>query len=928
MKGARSWAAVVFATTLSVVFAGCATEDLEGLSEGGDPVCGNAKCEAGESNFDCPDDCSACTGDACGTCGNGVVEPGENCDGDAFIKDCSEFGYKGGGVSCKADCTLDIASCCNDTCETIGSQQCNANVIESCNDSDQGCRLWQPTTNCADLGQGCSAVSGTPVCEGCVDGCPKEGESHCNGTQIETCKVGLTGCLAWSESQDCASTAQTCDDTKGSAECIGACANQCNILGETRCSGNDLQTCQTNGSCLYWATTEKCAATGGSCDTKTKKCVQGCPNQCAKEGLQTCIGGVVNTCKKDPKGCLIFEAGEDCKTKGAGWKCQLTGPQTAACEPDCTNPCPAVGAQRCQFNAMQTCSLVGTSCKVWTTVNTCPVGQTCSDTGGAPACVTAPITGEDCGTAWEVKAGKNTVNWVATKADHMIAKPSCGSSTLTGPDLVMRYDPTFNGSIDISITKPANNRWTMVVTDQTCGSMTPTLACVNEYSKPSMDAETPVKANQPVYIYLRDTTTGSQPLSNPLTVNITELDCSVFTGNATVVQPAHGSTTTTLSPNLEVTFDAAVNTSKGIITLKHGTTTLSYDLSLSPANLKWSNNNKTLVISSPALPAGANVTVSWTGLEDSTCKKPVTPPPWTFTVITPPCNPGTNGMVGGTVKRYSTGATTFLTEYYVEADADPAGWVYIGGTNALYRTKKTGGAWENVYAKAALSAGTVGYSMLVDDKNIYTLNKQTFGSTKRIFQISSDKGTSWSLVDYAKFPTSPFDDFQGATSYKGDIFAVTHESSTSQDTQIWRMPSTGTAPVDAVLEGSVLGQNYCGGLGVDDANFYVACGLSNRLVKVARSNGAVTLITDVWPLTTIAIGMASHDKDNDGKIDFIYYTGNTGDVYFVCDPGGVAYADKLATFSTSSSHYGLGFDPVAKQLYAYDSTTKELIVIQ
>jgi hypothetical protein len=97
---------------------------------------------------------------------------------------------------------------------------------------------------------------------------------------------------------------------------------------------------------------------------------------------------------------------------------------------------------------------------------------------------------------------------------------------------------------------------------------------------------------------------------------------------------------------------------------------------------------------------------------------------------------------------------------------------------------------------------------------------------------------------------------------------------------------------------------------------------------VARSNGAVSLITDVWPLTTTAIGMVTHDKDKDGKADFIYYKGNTGTVYFACNPGGAAYADELATFSSNTAEYGLGFDPIANHLYAYDSTTRELIVIQ
>lgn len=929
MKSVRSWLSLSLVLGVVAALGGCAAEesDLSASMQGVNPTCGNDLCEAGESNFDCAEDCAACAGGKCGTCGNGVVEAGENCDGEAFVKDCSQFGYAGGGVSCNSDCTVDIIGCCNDTCDSEGSLQCNGNSIESCN-SDKGCRLWQPITNCADQGQGCSTASGAPVCDGCVPGCPTEGATHCNGTEIETCQVSISGCLDWSGSQDCLATGQSCDDSSGTAECTGKCTNQCNLVGETQCSGNDLQTCKDNGSgCLFWFTTEKCAAAGGSCDAKTKQCVVGCANQCAKEGLQTCIGGVVNTCKKDAQNCMAFSAGEDCTAKGSGWQCKLTGPQTASCEPNCTDPCPTVGAQRCQFNAIQTCNLLGTSCKQWQDSTTCPVGQTCDGSGGTPACVTAPITGEDCSTAWAVKAGTTTVNWTATKADHLTVKPACNTSTLTGPDIVLRYDPSFSGSIDLSIEKPANTRWAFVVSDQGCGTLSPTLACSNEYTLTSLDATVPVSANTPVYIYLRDTTTGVTQLDNPLTVHITELDCAVFSAAATVVQPTSGSTTTTLSPNLEVAFDAPVNPAKGVVTVKGATTNLSYDLSLSPANVQWSNTNKTLTIATSALTPGEDVTVSWTGLEDATCKKPVAAPTWTFTVVTPPCSPGTGGMIGSTIKRYPTGATTTLSEFYVATDNDPAGWVYIGGSNALYRTKKTGGAWDNVYAAAALSNSTVGYAMLIDADNIFTIGSVTSGNSKRIFQISSNKGASWSLVDYALFQGYPLDDFQAAVSHKGEIYALTNESSTFQDTQIWRMPASGAAPVSAVMERDVLGQYYCSGLGMDDTYFYVACGSTNRLVKVARSNGAVSLITDVWPLTTSAIGLAAHDKDNDGKVDFIYYTGSTGSVYFVCDPGGAAYADKLTTYNSGSSEYGLGFDAAANQLYAYDSTTKELVVI-
>jgi hypothetical protein len=931
MKGARIWLGLSLAAAMTIAFAGCGSDSGPAPVGSGDPVCGNNVCEAGESVVDCSADCASCAGGQCGTCGNNVIEAGENCDTTAFLKGCKEFLFEAGGVSCNPDCTLNTSGCCNDACPTEGATQCNGNVIESCNMTAAGCRLWVPITNCEDLGQGCNAANGTAGCNGCVNACDTEGETHCNGTEIETCTKGVDGCNIWSATQDCSKTGQSCDATGGAATCTGTCISQCNLQGDKQCSGNDLQSCTDNGSgCLYWSTTEMCAAAGGSCDATAKACVSGCSNQCAKDGLQTCIGSVVNTCTKDVNGCLVFSPGEDCSAKGSEWLCKLTGAQTAACQPTCANPCTTTGEKRCQFNTVQSCNLLGNTCKEWQTVTTCPTGQTCSATSGTPGCVTAPITGEDCGTAWAVKAGANTVNWTATLADHLTSNPTCGSSTLIGPDVVLRYDPTFTGSIDVSINKPVSTRWTLVASDQTCGTLTPSLACLSEFTLDKMNITANVVPGKPVYIYLRDTNSGTATLSDPLIVNITELNCAVFAAKATPVAPAPGSTTTTLSPNVEIDFDAAVTPNKGTVTIKGATTNLSYNLATNPAEVTWSNANKKLVIATAGLKPNDTVTVSWTGLEDATCSKavPAPSPAWTFKVVNPPCSPGAGGMVGTTVTRYATGATTVPSEYYVEADNNPTGWVYIGNYYQLYRTKKTGGAWEDIYSAAALSSTSTGYGMLIDGNNIYTLDDITSGNKGHIWRISSNGGSNFAVQDYANFPGSPTDDTRSAFSYKGQIYMLTQESTSTQDTEIWRAPATGTPPVNAAFERAVPGQLYCSGIGVDDSYFYLACSTGNRLLKVARSNGAVSLITDLWPLSTTTNGMATRDTNNDGKADFIYYKGSTGSIYFACNPGGAAYSDKLVTYGTGTSDYGLGYSAAANALYTFDGITKELVVIK
>ncbi|MEZ4380037.1 MAG: hypothetical protein R3A79_01725 [Nannocystaceae bacterium] len=66
------------------------------------------------------------------TCGDGQLDPGEQCDGDDLgDKDCtsimSEAGFGGGDLACADDCTFDVSGCClgEDTkCQLGGSPSC------------------------------------------------------------------------------------------------------------------------------------------------------------------------------------------------------------------------------------------------------------------------------------------------------------------------------------------------------------------------------------------------------------------------------------------------------------------------------------------------------------------------------------------------------------------------------------------------------------------------------------------------------------------------------------------------------------------------------------------------------------------------------------------------------------------------------------
>lgn len=778
-----------------------------------EPVCGDLVCEGGETASSCADDCG---------CGNGIANPGEDCDGSDFGgATCESVVQRGGTLACNADCTFEVTGC--------DETMCGNGIVEPGEECD-GNDVAGATCESAGFSGGavtCDANCRLDVGACCNNFCDAANTSVCVEDTVQTCVVQANGCLGL-EITDCAADDDICDDSDGTAAC--KCIDRCPYAGYSVCS----------------------------------------------------TSGVAQTCTLEADGCLAMEDTSDCTANGEA--CAV-GPQGAVC--------------------------------------------------------VAPNSGEDCSDAFPLADGENVIAWNATNADYLTVKPTCfntSSYSLSGPDIVLSYTAAFDGIVTYSMPKPTSARQVLVVSDAACGTVTTAdeVSCVGYdfYSAPTMGDTFAVTQGTTYYFYVRDTSSGTAPLASPLVLDISSAACASFTNVASNLSPANGAVLGTDSPVLSFDLQHPINTSVGVITITGSLgTSRTYDLATSPSQVTFTNDGRTLQIDpSVAFLPGETITVSWSGIVDEFCGAEVPPPTWTFSITTPSCTPGMGGMVGTNVTRVATGIPS-ITEYYVAADSAPNGYVYVGGTTDLYRMPKAGGPTENVYSAAGITSTQLGYSVAIDGGKVFTLDTTTVATSPFLWRLTASGGLTWNSLGYGQYPTpagaSPYAMFP----YKGRIYIVTNESTSSDMTEIWSVSASAVAlPTQAVLEGTVAVHD-CDGITGDDHYFYLTCDDSDdHIVRVDRTTFQAELLTDVIPLSATKNELHAHDFDGDGTADALYVKSDDETVRYICGPAasGPFWQGVLVDFggTSTTSNYGLGFDPVANVLWAYDDDTRELIHIQ
>jgi cysteine-rich repeat protein len=262
--------------------------EADGECDDGEPctgleACTDHLCAAGvppAEGSDCTTGSGAagvCRGGMCAVvgCGNGAVDPGEECDdgnasnADACLNSCRDAACGDGFVwSGREACEVGESRVCATSCGTAGDEDCDGACAwsgvctppaELCNGIDDDCDL--------------ACDNGFPCCAGTIGPCA----TSCGSSGSRACSAmcGPGACIPPAET--CNGRDDDCDLVcdNGFGCCAGAavaCSTSCGTAGTRSCSA----ACAPTGSCC--APTDVCGnSCDDDCDTVVDDGCSGCP---------------------------------------------------------------------------------------------------------------------------------------------------------------------------------------------------------------------------------------------------------------------------------------------------------------------------------------------------------------------------------------------------------------------------------------------------------------------------------------------------------------------------------------------------------------------------------------------------------------------------------------------------------------------------
>ena len=239
------------------------------------PVCGNGTCESGETTANCGQDCKA-TGPVCG---DGKCEGNEI---EMCAKDCATGPVCGNGkcesgentANCKSDCPATTTAKCGDLkCDAGESTNCpldcNTQYASSMTCAVNGCSSqWAACMNDAK----CKGFFNCAVMCDCNQSCIQE----CGmGIETNSAAVNIVTCSSQKQCPDpCAGTGPVCGNGKcesgeSSASCSKDCGTSTGHFCDSNC-GSPGTECFCDSQCAQYG--DCCTAAGTKPPTANKTC--------------------------------------------------------------------------------------------------------------------------------------------------------------------------------------------------------------------------------------------------------------------------------------------------------------------------------------------------------------------------------------------------------------------------------------------------------------------------------------------------------------------------------------------------------------------------------------------------------------------------------------------------------------------------------
>ncbi|GAB4509594.1 MAG: hypothetical protein Tsb0020_26210 [Haliangiales bacterium] len=259
-------------------------EDLCGLDCSGGPTCGDGVCEPGEDCETCPEDCGECPPPP--VCGDGVCEPGEDCE--TCPEDCGECGGEcvhdlcdeGEPLDPACDqCAADVCAADGFCCEVAWDGICVGLAEDICGLDCSGgptCGdgVCEPGEDCETCPEDCGECGGECVHDLCDEGEPLD--PTCDQCAADVCDVDPFCCdVAWDGicvglaedicGLDCGPPGPECGD--GVCELGESCLTCATDCGE--CPACEHDVCETGDALLNgcdFCTPNVCKADPFCCD--------------------------------------------------------------------------------------------------------------------------------------------------------------------------------------------------------------------------------------------------------------------------------------------------------------------------------------------------------------------------------------------------------------------------------------------------------------------------------------------------------------------------------------------------------------------------------------------------------------------------------------------------------------------------------------